>query len=46
MRFEMVGTMGSVHGQLNISYGLADRATSFETVPVDDMLTAMQSDDG
>lgn len=33
-------------GELVIPYGLADHATSFATVPIDDVLTAMHSEDG
>jgi predicted GH43/DUF377 family glycosyl hydrolase len=33
-------------GELVIPYGLADHATGFATVPVDDVLAAMHSEDG
>ena len=33
-------------GELIIPYGLADHATGFATVPLDDVLTAMHSEDG
>jgi len=43
----VVYTCGAlVHqGQLIIPYGLADHATGFATVPLDEVLAAMQSDD-
>ena len=33
-------------GELVIPYGLADHATGFATVPLDDVLAAMHSEDG
>jgi len=43
----VVYTCGALlhHGKLIIPYGIADHATGFATVPVDDVLAAMHSDD-
>jgi predicted GH43/DUF377 family glycosyl hydrolase len=44
----VVYTCGALlnRGKLIIPYGLADHATGFATVPVDDVLAAMDSEDG
>jgi predicted GH43/DUF377 family glycosyl hydrolase len=44
----VVYTCGALlqEGELIIPYGLADHATGFATVPIDDVLSAMHSEDG
>ena len=44
----VVYTCGAIlhRGELIIPYGLGDHATGFATVPLDEVLGAMQSDGG
>ena len=44
----VVYTCGALlhHGELIMPYGLADHATGFATVPLGEVLAAMDSEDG